>query len=42
MTDTTPPPPKAARGVKIAGGVLAGLLALVALAVWGLIRAFAN
>jgi hypothetical protein len=36
------PPPKTARGVKIALGVATVLLGLVALAIWGLIRAFAG
>ena len=35
----TPPQPKAAKGVKIAASVAAALLALLALAVWGVVRA---
>jgi hypothetical protein len=33
------PQPRPAAGVKIAVGVVAGILALFALAVWGLVRA---
>ncbi len=36
------PPPKTARGVKIALAVATGLLALVALAIWALVRALAS
>jgi len=34
------PPPKTARGVKIALAVASGLLGLLALAIWALVRAF--
>jgi hypothetical protein len=34
--------PKRARGVKIVMGVAAGVLALLALAVWGLFEAFGS
>jgi hypothetical protein len=37
---TTRPQPKAAPGVKIVAGVVAGLLALVALVIYAAIRAF--
>jgi hypothetical protein len=38
----TAPQPKTARGVKIALAVASGLLGLVALAIWALVRAFAG
>jgi hypothetical protein len=33
------PPPKMAKGVKLAVGIATGILALTALAVWALVRA---
>jgi hypothetical protein len=33
------PPPKAAKGVKIAVGIATAILALIALAIWALVRA---
>ena len=45
MSNKDPQPlmqPQPARGVKIAAGVGVGLLALLALAVWGLIRVFSG
>jgi hypothetical protein len=34
------PPPKAAKGVKIVAGIMTGILALLALGIWALVRAF--
>ncbi len=39
MPGAAPLPPKPALGVKIAVGVLTGLLGLVVLAVWAVVRA---